>query len=424
MRILIIEDEFNLADAISSMLKTSKYSVEIKTDGEEGLDEALTDVYDLIILDVMLPHKNGFDILKELRKEKINSNFHSESRIIRYDFFDKVIKKYKANYLMTAHHGDDLIDTILMRIQRGSNLKGYSGFEILTKKDGYDIVKPLFFYTKKEIQEYMDNNHIKYYIDNTNLEDDYLRNRYRNHIIPKLHQEYANIHEKYFKYSKCILEADEFINKYVEKVLPDIYKDNKLDIKKFKQEENIIQHRILEYILSTLYIKDLYLVSDSNIDEIFKAINSNNPSITIKLPNNHFLEKEYNYLYVDKDKVINSKISDDIYNYEDSNYIIKKVEGSSDNSNYTIRLNTKELVMPLRFDYRKSGDKMKIKNSSGYRKLKDIFIDLKIPVNKRDFIPILYDNNNEVIWIPGMKKSNYDKKSEDNHDLILYCMKK
>ena len=62
MKILIIEDEFNLADAIASMLKSKKYSVEIKTDGIEGLEEALTDIYDLIILDVMLPHKNGFEI--------------------------------------------------------------------------------------------------------------------------------------------------------------------------------------------------------------------------------------------------------------------------------------------------------------------------------------------------------------------------
>ena len=73
MKILIIEDEYNLADAIASMLKSKKYSVEIKTDGEDGLEEALTNIYDLIILDVMLPHKNGFEILKELRDEKIDS---------------------------------------------------------------------------------------------------------------------------------------------------------------------------------------------------------------------------------------------------------------------------------------------------------------------------------------------------------------
>ena len=73
MRILIIEDEFNLADVISSSLKKEKYQVDIRTDGEEGYYDALTGIYDLIILDVMLPHMNGFDILKGLREENVNS---------------------------------------------------------------------------------------------------------------------------------------------------------------------------------------------------------------------------------------------------------------------------------------------------------------------------------------------------------------
>ncbi len=73
MNILIIEDEYSLADAISETLKNEKFNVNILTDGEEGEDEALTGVYDLILLDVMLPSKNGFDILKNLRQEKIKT---------------------------------------------------------------------------------------------------------------------------------------------------------------------------------------------------------------------------------------------------------------------------------------------------------------------------------------------------------------
>lgn len=73
MNILIIEDEYSLADAISETLKNEKFSVCIKTDGEDGENEALTENYDLILLDVMLPKKNGFDILKELGREKIKT---------------------------------------------------------------------------------------------------------------------------------------------------------------------------------------------------------------------------------------------------------------------------------------------------------------------------------------------------------------
>ncbi len=73
MNILIIEDEYSLADAVAETLKNENFNVCIKTNGEEGEDEALTENYDLILLDVMLPKKNGFEILKYLRQEKIKT---------------------------------------------------------------------------------------------------------------------------------------------------------------------------------------------------------------------------------------------------------------------------------------------------------------------------------------------------------------
>ena len=344
--------------------------------------------------------------LKDIPK----SNFHSEARIIRYKFFNELIEKYNAQFLMTAHHGDDLIETVLMRIQRGSNLKGYSGFDILTNKGNYKQVKPLIFYTKKDIIDYMDSNNYKYYIDRTNNEDDYLRNRYRHYILPKLHEEYDLIQKKYLKYSNTISEADDFINKYTKEVLQDIYVDNTLFINKFLRQEKIIQRRILEYILSTLYIDDLYKVDDKNVDEILKAINSNKTYVKIKLPNNHIIFKEYDELYVDKDIIIN-------------NVKIMEVKESSDTSNYTIRLNSKEIKMPLVYRTRKDGDKMIIKHMDHSKKIKDIFIDLKIPLYKRDEIILVCDSDDNILWIPGYKKSKYDKEINDKYDIVLTCKK-
>jgi len=73
MRVLIVEDEFSLADVIAERLKKEKYIVDVSLDGEDGLDNALTGIYDLIILDVMLPKMNGFDVLKEIRNEGIGA---------------------------------------------------------------------------------------------------------------------------------------------------------------------------------------------------------------------------------------------------------------------------------------------------------------------------------------------------------------
>ena len=121
MKILIIEDEFNLADAIASMLKSKKYDVKIKTDGQDGLDEALTDIYDLIILDVMLPHMNGFEILKELRNENINT------KILMLTAKNTIGDKLEGfnngadDYLTKPFHMDELIARINVQLRKSKN---------------------------------------------------------------------------------------------------------------------------------------------------------------------------------------------------------------------------------------------------------------------------------------------------------------
>ena len=100
-----------------------------------------------------------------------DDNFHNEARTVRYNFFEELIENYGAKYLMTAHQGDDLIETILMRIVRGSTLKGYSGFSRMVDKGHYKIVRPLITLTKDQILKFNEMNDIKYATDSSNNED-------------------------------------------------------------------------------------------------------------------------------------------------------------------------------------------------------------------------------------------------------------
>ncbi len=122
MKILIIEDEYNLADAIASMLKSKKYSVEIKTNGEDGLEEALTDIYDLIILDVMLPYKNGFEILKELREENINSKILMLTA--KSSIEDKMtgFNSGADDYLTKPFHMEELMARVNVQLRKSNNI--------------------------------------------------------------------------------------------------------------------------------------------------------------------------------------------------------------------------------------------------------------------------------------------------------------
>ena len=123
MKILIIEDEYSLADAIAETLKRENYIVEIKTDGEDGEDEALTGVYDLILLDVMLPHKNGFEILKTLKSEKI------ETPIImltaKSEMSDKLngLEHGADDYITKPFHMRELMARIKVILKRTANIE-------------------------------------------------------------------------------------------------------------------------------------------------------------------------------------------------------------------------------------------------------------------------------------------------------------
>ena len=102
------------------------------------------------------------------------------------DFYKKTADKYKTKYITTAHHGDDLIETILMRISRGSHLKGYAGFQKCYEEKGYVFIKPLIYCTKDDIKKYNEEQGIPTIHDYTNDLDVYTRNRYRHHILPFL----------------------------------------------------------------------------------------------------------------------------------------------------------------------------------------------------------------------------------------------
>jgi DNA-binding response OmpR family regulator len=109
MRILVVEDEFNLADVIKSKLEKEKYVVDISTDGEDGLYNALMDIYDLIILDVMLPKIDGFEILREIRKKGISSKVIMLTAKSTLGDKLKGFEKGANDYITKPFHIDELL---------------------------------------------------------------------------------------------------------------------------------------------------------------------------------------------------------------------------------------------------------------------------------------------------------------------------
>lgn len=348
------------------------------------------------------------------------TNFHQDARTKRYNFFEKCVKKCQAKHLLTAHHGDDLMETILMRIVRGASFKSYAGFKDKIKKDDYTILRPLIYYTKKEIENYVKENNIPYRIDESNNKDKYTRNRYRKYILPHLKNENKNVHHKFYKFSKTIEAYEEYINKETNKYYKEVFKDEKLNIDKFKKLDKLIQTRIINQILYNIYKEDLSLITDKHQELIYKIIISDKPNKEINLPNNYTAIKTYNEFYIkqeNKQTGYRLELIDKIV--LPNGKTIEKQNQTEDNSNYTIKLNSKEIELPLYVRTKLDGDKIEIKGLNGSKKIKDIFINEKISKQDRKDWPILVDSKDTILWIPGLKKSKFDKQNKENYDIII-----
>ena len=350
-----------------------------------------------------------------------DDNFHNEAHNIRYKYFESLVNKYNANYLMTAHHGDDLVETVMMRIVRGSNLNGYSGFKEIVDKGSYKIVRPLIRFTKEELKQYDIDNNIKYYVDESNEKDKYTRNRYRKYLLPFLKEEEKNVHLKFLKFSNTLDEVSKYLDKEINKAINRTIVDNKIVIDKFVEEESFIQKEILYYLLNEYYNDELILINDRHINLILNLINGRKSNGYINLPNDVIALKAYNYLELQKSTDLISSYEVELNNYVSlpNNHIIEKIDDTNNNSNNICRLSSSDVILPLIVRTRRLGDKMVIKGINKTKKVKDIYINSKIPIRLRDSWPIVTDSTGKIVWIPGIKKSIFDKNKDDNYDIIL-----
>ena len=363
--------------------------------------------------------------LYEIKEYHDKTNFHEDARKIRYKFLKELKDKYNADYLLTAHHGDDLTETVLMRITRGSNLKGYIGFKEESDWENIKLLRPLIRRTKKYLEHYNIENNIPYRIDKTNYSDEYTRNRYRNEIIPLLKKEDENIYLKYLKLSTELNKYYQFVKELVKKEEKNIVDDDgNIIVSKLINLPSLYQEVLIGEMIADIQLNDYLPLNDSLFNDMLNVIKSSKTNALIDLPNNYVFGKEYDKL-VFKKKVDSVESIDYIL---ENDYIGNTFDiiftDDFDSSNNCIALSKNDIKLPLKLRNRKNGDTIEVLNLNGKKKVNDIFIDSKVPSNKRDIYPLLVDSNDNILWIPGIKKSKFAKAKNEKYDIILCCKEK
>lgn len=350
-----------------------------------------------------------------------DDNFHNEARHIRYQFFFDLIRKYHAKYLMTAHHADDLMETILMRLARGSTLKGYSGFSECVTYPDYTLLRPLIFFTKEEILSYAKEHKIPYVIDKSNFKSKYTRNRYRKVILPFFKKEDARVHEKFLKFSRLLEQYNQFVDIQTNKALLEVYQNHTISIPAYQKLETIIQKEVLYSILEDVYQDDLMLVMDRHVDLIYDLIYSKKSNAYIYLPNDVKVVKSYDEVHIEMEteEIMDYEIELTEYAVLPNGHTLEMVSSCSENGNDVCRLDSHEVVLPLHVRTRKHGDKMEMKGTKGHRKIKDIMIDSKVPSKLRELWPVVVDSRDVIVWVPGIKKSKFNKSKDEKYDIIM-----
>ncbi len=327
--------------------------------------------------------------------EVAEGNFHHQAHHLRLFYLNETAKITKSKYILTAHHLDDLLENILIKLTRGSNLLGYAGMQLKHTKRNITYVKPLLHTSKDEIMQFIQKHNIPYLNDESNDQDYYLRNRYRHTIVPIMKQENPNMLKQVSQYSKQVSHAFHFIRKTTISLLKH---DDTIDLKVYKKLDDAIQEDMLAYLIEK---KNLNLSFDI-IEQLKKMLLEDKPNQTYTLSDDYYVVRTYNHavikhkIPVEYVKIMLTEGTNKISNVDNFTFFVN----SNTHTEELEKLCYNKLAFPLWLRHRENGDKLAYK--FGHKKLKDLLIDKKISMEIRDRLWVLTDNDNQILWVQDL----------------------
>ena len=343
------------------------------------------------------------------------------ARECRYQFLDEVMRKYNANCLALGHHGDDQIETILMRLVRGSTMLGQAGIQVKRPFSTGYIIRPFLSVDKHKIEEYCHEHNLKPRRDPSNEKETYTRNRFRHSVLPFLKKENTNVHERFQHFSERLTEDEQYLEELTIQKLNRVIKKKevgeiRIHVNLFWSMPKSLQRRGIHLILNYLYKEIPPTLSSIHIDNLLTLLEVERSSGTLYFPNQLRVIRSYDectLTFHEEKSMPYCYLMDEAAHIllNNGNEIISEIwehypKAKSGNDFFIV--DPDSIVLPLFVRSRKNGDKMTLKGMKGSKKVKDIFIDLKISITDREKWPIIEDSNGTIIWLPSLKKSSYE----------------
>jgi tRNA(Ile)-lysidine synthase len=384
--------------------------------GQESFDDAL------FVKDYCEKIGIPFEMVRINIPEKMKLEGKSSqlaAREARYDFYGKVMEQYDAPYLALAHHGDDQMETMLMRFTRGSTGIARAGM-LFTRPFGQGtIIRPFLCLTKNEILDYCQRHELTPRLDPSNEKNTYSRNRFRHEVLPFLKKENPHVHEHFQRFSEELQSDELFLQELTIQKMNTVVKKREtgkisIDIDEFLKMPLPLQRRGIQLILNYLYKVKPAALSAVHIDQIVYLIHYGGPSGELDFPGDLKVYRSYRELSFQFQHIEAQEYSIQLNGPGSvtlSMGVITAGYTNDENPNcagQTALFASDSVNWPLIIRTRRKGDRMTLKGMTGSKKLKDIFIDHKVPVYDRDVWPVITDRNGNILWLPGLKKSSFE----------------
>ena len=325
-----------------------------------------------------------------------DGNFQDQAHQLRKYHLERVASSHHTPYILTAHHANDLAETILMKISRGSNLLGYAGLQTVSKQGDFIYLKPLLSFSKEVLYGHAKTHQVPFFEDSSNRALEYTRNRYRKSIVPNLVEENPQFLDKINQYSNHLHEAFSFIRRLSKKYLET--NQNRIQLSTFFLEDVVIQKDIIACLLEGYEIE----FNQFKLESILTFLNTSGPNQSYPLTDKLILKRIYQKVIISEiiqKKAFEHTLDLNSFNVFETMGFVTFLDAPSNSSFYEIKLCYNKLALPLVARNRQPGDVLEF--PYGKKKLKDYYIDHKIPLDIRDRDIVIVDQTGRILSVLG-----------------------
>ncbi|RRN77657.1 tRNA lysidine(34) synthetase TilS [Pseudoxanthomonas sp. SGD-10] len=366
-------------------------------------------------------HLAHFDTTGYAEENKIS--IQMAARELRYNYFQEICEKFGYQKTAIAQHQNDAIETVILNLIRGTGIAGLHGIKVLRK----NIIRPLMCFSQEDINNIISQGKFEFVEDSSNASDKYARNKIRLNIVPEMKILNPSLEDTFQKNIAYFSELEKFVNREIEtyknRLLTPAKDGLKIEIKKIKELSSSF------FILSELLIP--YGFNITSVKDILTCCTAGH-SGKIFLSNDYRIIVDRQFIILERKDTSTTKFfsieigKQDSFTSNSGVVILQKV--SSDmpqnlqDKNFC-HVDTEKLVYPLILRKWSLGDKFIPFGMQGFKKVSDLLINLKVPINQKEKVLILENGDGKIIWVCGYRTDNRFKISEGTKKITTFELK-